>query len=180
MTKNNINNTIHNNLNNNMISSLTTIINDELNNNVDIQTIIANAKTDKRFYRLLSLCIKYDIHIFNQTNETCTLFSIESLLLQCSVIQKKLCSEFGTSLLSIDNPENTWQIEIDNIYSEYKKKFKEFEVLIYILKNIFDDKSLQQLCFKNNISSSENSSDNKVKPVKKINNKYIAVYETNK
>ena len=42
---------------------------DKLNTNntncqVDIQTIVQNAKNDKRLFKLLNLCIKYNIHIF--------------------------------------------------------------------------------------------------------------------
>ena len=94
------------NLTNNMIVSLTTtkIVDnnileidkssidsiDHINNihQVNIDTIITNAKNDKRFHKLLTLCIKYDIHIFNQCNNTCTILDINNLLLQSNERQK--------------------------------------------------------------------------------------------
>jgi hypothetical protein len=158
-----------NNLTNNMITSLTSIHNknkiiDENIFQVDINTIVINAKSDKRFHKLLSLCIKYDIHLFNQCNEICTLLSIENLLQQSDQKQCDLTKELSKKILDISNNKssNTWLIDIDNIYVQYKKKFKEIEIIVYVLKNMYNDDLLEQLCCIKNkkISTTSNSQNN--------------------
>lgn len=198
------------NLANSMISILTSLNNDNCktisnNNNlifqVDIETIVMNAKNDKRFHKLLSLCIKYDIHLFNQHNDICTLLSIDNLLLQANEKQKKLTKELSEKINEISNngPINTWFLDIENIYGQYKKYFKEIEIIDYILKNIYNNKQLEELCcIKNNQNSnssnyspnyvstqtttktinniSNTSKNQKIKNIKKKQSKYIAVY----
>jgi hypothetical protein len=179
------------NLTNNMIVCLTTTktihnsgednlhINDvnDINdlNQVNIDTIITNAKNDKRFHKLLSLCIKYDIHIFNQCNNICTILDIDNLLTQSNEKQKKLAEELSTKIsdISSNGPSNDWLIDIENIYIQYRKKFKDIEIIIYVLKNIFNDESLKSLCC---ISNSSSSSNSKQTCKKKDISKYIAVY----
>jgi hypothetical protein len=186
---------MYNNQMNHMISNLIAVsendikINNQINNQVDINTIISNVKKDKRFHKLLSLCIKYDIHLFNQINNQCTLFNIDNLLLQSEHRQQVISKEMSTKIaeLSTNGPSNTWMIDIDNIYIEYKKKFKDIEVIIYILKNTFKDETLITLCcIKNNLSSTSTSSPNeqvnlnqfiiKDKEKKDKQSKYIAIY----
>ena len=181
------------NLTNNMIICLTTTKTSENNNienqshindandinQVNIDTIITNAKNDKRFHKLLTLCIKYDIHIFNQCNNVCTLLDIDNLLTQSNEKQKKLAIELSTKILEIssDGPSNDWLIDIENIYIQYRKKFKDIEIIIYVLKNIFNDNSLQSLCCISNSMSNSNSSSNSKQIYKKKDiSKYIAVY----
>jgi len=169
------------NLTNNMIVCLTTK-SSEINNmddqiQVDIDTIISNAKNDKRFHKLLTLCIKYDIHIFNQSNNVCTILDINNLLIQSEDRQKKLTLELSEKIskLSRDGPINDWLVDIEYIYIEYRKKFKDIQIIIYVLKNIFTDNLLQTLCCITNTSSSSNS--NKQTNLKKKDiSKYIAVY----
>lgn len=161
-----------NNLPNNIISSLTTVKNNDLNydvnnNNliyqVDIKTIVDHAKSDKRFYKLLNLCIKYDIHLFNQYNETSSLVTIEQLLIQVDKKQAELTKQLSEKLMeiSLKGPSDSWLVDIENINSQFKKKFKEMEIIIYILKNIYDDETLKKICcieVKQNSSSNQNSS----------------------
>ena len=169
------------NLTNNMIVCLTTK-SPETNNiddqvQVDIDTIISNAKNDKRFHKLLTLCIKYDIHIFNQSNNVCTILDINNLLIQSENRQKKLTLELSEKIskLSRDGPINDWLVDIENIYIEYRKKFKDIQIIIYVLKNIFNDNLLQSLCCICNTSSSNNS-NKQINIKKKDISKYIAVY----
>lgn len=168
------------NLTNNMIVCLTTKSNDtdsiDEQLQVDINTIISNAKNDKRFHKLLTLCIKYDIHIFNQTNNTCTILDIENLLTQSENKQKQLTIELSEKILKLgnDGPTNDWLVDIENIYIEYRKKFKDIQIIIYVLKNIFNDNLLQTLCCITNSSSTSKQLSNSNK--KKDISKYIAVY----
>jgi hypothetical protein len=163
-----------NNLTNSMISILTTVKQyDDINKNdkyidpifqVDIKTIVTNAKNDKRFHKLLSLCIKYDIHLFNQYNDVCTLLSIDNLLLQANEKQKFLTKELSEKIneISKNGPVNTWLLDIENTYTQYKKIFKEIEIIDYVLKNIYNDKQLEELCCiknTNNISSQNNTTN---------------------
>ena len=181
------------NLTNNMIVYLTTTKTrnneDQLNvnhindvndvNQVNIDTIITNAKNDKRFHKLLTLCIKYDIHIFNQCNNVCTILDIDNLLTQSNEKQKNLAIELSTKILEISSngPSNDWLIDIENIYIQYRKKFKDIEIIIYVLKNIFNDNLLQSLCCISNCMSNSGSSSNSKQIYKKKNiSKYIAVY----
>ena len=201
-----------NNLRNNMLTSLTSIFNNEINEinfntknkenrlsdtlmdinelKVDMDTILMNAKNDKRFYKLLNLCIKYDIHLFNQHNNNCILLKIEQLLYQTCQKQKNLINELSSKIsnINININNNSLIVTIENIYCQYKKKFKDIDIINYILDNIYDDSSLQILCcisLKNNLSSSSSlsPSSNKTK-TKVLNNiletgkkeKYIAVY----
>lgn len=161
-----------NNLPNNIISSLTVINNNDLNydvniNNliyqVDIKTIVDHAKSDKRFYKLLNLCIKYDIHLFNQYNDTSSLVTIDQLLIQVDKKQAELTKQLSEKLMeiSLKGPSDSWLIDIENINSQFKKKFKEMEIIIYILKHIYDDETLKKMCcieVKQNNLSNQNSS----------------------
>jgi len=173
------------NLTNNMIVCLTTTKSEDINmndldqtelNQVNIDTIITNAKNDKRFHKLLTLCIKYDIHIFSQSNNVCTILDIDSLLAQSNEKQKKLSIELSSKILDISSkgPTNDWLVDIENIYIQYRKKFKDIEIIVYVLKNIFNDELLQSLCC---ISANSNSSSNSKQTLKKRDiSKYIAVY----
>ena len=169
-------------LTNNMIVCLTTksIETDTLDDHlqVDIDTIISNAKNDKRFHKLLTLCIKYDIHIFNQSNNICTILDINNLLIQSEDKQKKLTVELSEKIFKISNngPINDWLVDIENIYIEYRKKFKDIQIIIYVLKNIFNDNLLQTLCCITNSSSSNNYTNKQINVKKKDISKYIAVY----
>jgi hypothetical protein len=165
----------------------------ELIYEVDIKTIVINAKNDKRFHKLLNLCIKYDIHLFNQYDDICRLLSIKNLLLQADEKQRILTKELSEKInnISQNGPNNTWLLDIENVYSQYKKLFKEIEIIDYILKNIYNDKQLEELCCITNINQSSDHSIISSKNIStvnmtKINNseknkkeklcKYIAVY----
>jgi len=168
------------NLTNNMIISLAIIKqipdNIEHKNIVDIETIINNAKNDKRFHKLLTLCIKYDICIFNQFNNKCTLLDINNLISQSIEKQKQYVIELSTKILeiSLKSHSENLLVDVDNIYIQYRKKFKEMEIIIYVLKNIFNDDILQSLCC---VTSTSNSpSNSKQTCTKKDISKYIAVY----
>jgi hypothetical protein len=162
------------NLTNNMIVCLTTtksLDNSECQTQVDINTIIYNARNDKRFHKLLTLCIKYDIHIFNQCNNVCTILDINNILSQSNEKQKTLASELSIKILEIskNGPNNDWLIDIEYTYIQYRKKFKDIEIIIYVLKNIFNDNLLQSLCC---TTISNVKYINKKKDI----SKYIAVY----
>lgn len=145
-------------LTNNIISNLTSSYyidtSIELNNTnvyqVDIKTIVSNAKTDKRFHKLLSLCIKYDIHLFNQYRDACTLLSISNLIYQTNQKQKLLTLELSEKIREITSSDqsihNEWLVNIDTIYIQYKKKFKDLELILYDLKNLYTDVSLIKIC----------------------------------
>jgi hypothetical protein len=150
-----------NNIQNNIMNSLTKV--DQIKNSetnklqisndlllylVDVKKIIESAKSDKRFYKLLNLCIKYDIHLFNQYNESSSLLQIEQLLIQTNKKQSEMARELSEKIMniSINGPIDSWLIDIENINSEYKKKFKDVEIIIYMLKNIYDDESLKTMC----------------------------------
>ena len=143
----------NNNINNNSIND------DVISYQVDIKTIIANAKSDKRFYKLLNLCIKYDIHLFNQYNDLSTLVKIENLLSQCDKKQTELTKQLSEKIMDISNtgPSVSWLVDIENINTQFKKKFKEIEIIIYILKNIYDDEILKKLCCIEIINKNNNS-----------------------
>lgn len=166
-----------NNLPNNIILNLTTNqeINDENLYKVDFKTIIANAKNDKMFNKLLTLCIKHDIYLFNQYNNLCSILNIDNLLLQSNEKQKYFAGELSKKILeiSVNNSNNEWLIEIENIYIQYRKKFKDIEVIIYILKNIFSDSILQSLCC---VQINSNLNSTKLIIKKKDIKKYIAIY----
>ena len=165
-----------NNLTNNMISSLTYMSNNLASNNdspteyvnkVDIKTIVSNAKKDKRFYKLLNLCIKHGIHLFNQYNEICTLLSNDNLIKQAEDKQRQISIEFSISVANISNKNDPGNLlaDIETIYTGYKKKFKEIEVIIYILKNTYDDVAFEDLCcVKTNINQINTSSNSSISP----------------
>ncbi len=184
------------NLTNNMINCLT--VNSTKSNvknnkdvvHVDMQMIITNARSDRRFHKLLGLCIKHNIHIFNQSDNVCTILSVDDLLRQCNERQKKLTKELSEKIAAISDTgiTNDWLIDIDNVYIQYKKKFKEIEIIIYVLKNIFDDNILEKLCCVQKddtdtqdlrVSKEEcNISDGNKKNKKEKISKYIAIYSS--
>ena len=190
MTTNSTNDIVYNltSINGNQINSINNF-NMSHSTHVDINTIVTNAKNDKRFHKLLNLCIKYDIHLFNQFESVYSLIPISNLLIQSNMKQRNLTLEFGTKIREIalnNNSTNTqinWLVEIENINLQYKKKFKEIEIIDYILKNIFTDELLLQMCcIQSNhqistsqfvINSINKSSDEKLseKLKKKSNNK---------
>ena len=153
MTTNSTNDIVYNltSINGNQINSINNF-NMSHSTHVDINTIVTNAKNDKRFHKLLNLCIKYDIHLFNQFESVYSLIPISNLLIQSNMKQRNLTLEFGTKIREIalnNNSTNTqinWLVEIENINLQYKKKFKEIEIIDYILKNIFTDELLLQMC----------------------------------
>jgi len=188
-------------LTNNMTSSLVSYNssnhqpNDNILYQVDIKTIVTNAKRDKRFNKLLRLCINYEIQLFNQCNEICTLFDIKFLIVETYTKQKILTLEMAKRIEKISSTydEDIDQIdifvEIENIYSEYKKKFKEIEVILYDLKNIYNDDILTNLCcikMNNSSSSQDNELNNNILSLNisntisqlepKKQKKYIAIY----
>jgi hypothetical protein len=212
-----------NNIQNNIMNSLTKIdqsTNNENKNNeinktqdnnnvllylVDVKKIIESAKNDKRFYKLLNLCIKYDVHLFNQYNESSSLLQIEQLLIQTNKKQSEMAKELSEKIMniSINGPVDSGLIDIEIINSEYKKKFKDVEIIVYMLKNIYDDDSLKTMCCVEtkketttnsspylsssvntniltvntlNTTSKSKSSVNEKKNMKEKNSKYIAVY----
>jgi hypothetical protein len=188
-----------NSLTNNMTSTLINYNSEYKNDNVlyqvDIKTIVTNAKRDKRFNKLLKLCINYGIQLFNQYNEICTLYDINSLISDTYTKQKILTLEMAKR---IEKTSNIYDgdmehidilVEIDNIYSEYKKKFKDIEIILYDLKNIYNDNILTNLCcIKSNNSSSSQDNElnnnilslnisNSISQVEqKKQKKYIATY----
>lgn len=213
-----------NNIQNNIMNSLTKndqFTNGENKNNqsnnqqndinlllylVDVKKIIESAKSDKRFYKLLNLCIKYDIHLFNQYNESSSLLPIDQLLIQTNKKQSEMTKELSEKLmvLSTNGPVDSWLIDIENINSDYKKKFKDVEIIVYMLKNIYDDEILKTMCCVEtkrqetttnsspylsssvntnilnvntlNTTSKSKTSLNEKKIGKEKNSKYIAVY----
>ena len=182
---------------NNIINSLTFIAdnnNDDENiAKVDINKIVVNAKNDKRFHKLLTLCIKYDIHLFNQYNDMCTMLSVNNLIEQTNMKKKKLISDLSDNIIKINNNANNNNlnelfIDIDNSYTLLKKKYKELEIIFYVLTNVYTDVILENLCCiitsvgssSQNNSSIENSKIKKNKEEKckeeKDKDKYIAIY----
>ena len=127
------------------------------------------------FNKLLTLCIKHDIYLFNQYNNLCSILNIDNLLLQSNEKQKYFAGELSKKILeiSVNNSNNEWLIEIENIYIQYRKKFKDIEVIIYILKNIFSDSILQSLCC---VQINSNLNSTKLIIKKKDIKKYIAIY----
>jgi hypothetical protein len=130
-----------------------------INCQVDIQTIVQNAKNDKRFFKLLNLCIKYKIHIFDQQSDSHTLLNNNNLVDQSNEKLKELSKDLSKKINELSDVSNNLYIDIDNVYNQYKKKCKDIELIIYILKNIFDDTSLKNLCciYQNITSSYTNS-----------------------
>lgn len=173
--------------NNNIISNLIIVNkNDDkydINNNIiiDLDTIIKNVKNDKRFYKLINLFIKYEIHFCKQYKNISLLISIEDLLIQIVNIQNKLTKELAESILEIsekkstDILDNSLFVDIEYIYNKFKKKLKEIEIIIYILKNIYTNNDLQKLCC---ISQKNNSNSTTISTSinYNTNDKYIAVY----
>jgi len=132
----------------NNISNQTIIEKNYLKNNlrIDIPTMKKNAENDELFCKLLITCRKFKIDIFNQS--TCMLLNSTTILNQCNEIQKTMTRELSEKInnIYVKGQSNGWLIDIDNIYTQYKKKFKDIELIIHILKNIFNDEILGNLC----------------------------------
>ena len=159
----------------NIITNLISFYNIENISKVDINTIISNAKNDRRFNKLLGLCIKYDIHIFYQNNDKCVLVDVDNLLLQSQHKQKNLTKDLADNINVIytNSSENGIFFDIESLYNKYKKKIKDIDLIIYILKHIYDNNILENLCcIKEDINSSSPICKNKYQKI----NKYIAVY----
>jgi hypothetical protein len=161
-----------------MSSSILDSRSDENIYNIDIKIIILNSKTDKIFHKLLNLCIKYDIQLFNQTNNNCILYEIKNLLIQFEIKKKNIIDELSNKIneLKLIGPSNTWLLDVDKIYTEYKKKLKDIEIIIYILKNSYDDKILMNMCCSKITNSSTSSTYKQSKKLENTNSKYIAIY----
>jgi hypothetical protein len=84
-------------------------------------------------------------------------------LLQANEKQKNLTKELSEKIneISVNGPTNSWLLDIENTYTQYKKSFKEIEIIDYVLKNIYNDQQLEELCcIKNITQSSSNASPN--------------------
>lgn len=146
-------------------------------NEIDIKILVSNAKIDKRFNKLLNLCIKYDIQLLNQNNNVCYLYKIDYLLNQCNQKQNQLLQKLINKINNINSNENFKEkyLNIEYYYNNFKKEIKDLDIIIYILKNSYDDNSLSYIC-NNQIINNNSSSSSSIKEKQINSSKYIAVY----
>jgi hypothetical protein len=104
------------------------------------------------------------------------------MLSQCDLKQKTLTIELAEKIADIgkNGTKNGWLIDIDTIHTEYTKKFKEIEIIIFCLKNKFNDETLENLCClqQTKIEKDKQSvkqDKDKIEKKEKIS-KYIAIY----
>jgi len=135
--------------------------------NFDISAILFNAKINKTFNKLLNLCIKYDIKIFDIDNMNIwyikSVNDILTLIIDKRNIYTIELSNTIKNLTTIQHQMNFIEI-IDNHVNEYKKKIKDFEILFYLFNSIYTDDELKKICNKDT-----NNDDN--------NNEYIKIEE---
>lgn len=140
--------------------------------NFDISAILFNAKINKTFNKLLNLCIKYDIKIFDI--DTLNIWYIKPVNNILSIIidkRNKFTIELSDSiknLTTIQHQMNFIEI-IDNHVNDYKKKIKDFEILFYLFNNIYTDDELKKICNKDKNYVDNTFGDN--------NNEYIKIEE---
>lgn len=139
--KNNINNYYKNIINSQYYNS----------SKFDISSILFNAKINKTFNKLLNLCIKYDIKLFDIDNKNIwfirSVSDILSLIIKKRHIYTIELSDSIKNLTTIQHQLNFIET-IDNNVNEYKKKIKDFEILFYLFNNIYTDEELNKICNK--------------------------------
>ena len=143
--------------------------------NFDISSILFNAKINKTFNKLLNLCIKYDIKIFDIDNMNIWYIKSVNNILSIIIDKRNIftieLSDSIKNLTTIQHQMNFIEI-IDNHVNDYKKKIKDFEILFYLFNNIYTDDELKKICNKDNNYVDETFHNNN-----NNNNDYIKIEE---
>jgi hypothetical protein len=138
--------------------------------NFDISAILFNAKINKTFNKLLNLCIKYDIKLFDidqiNTWYIRPVNDIITLIINKRNIFTIELSENIKNLTKIQHQLNFIET-IDNNVNDYKKKIKDFEILFYLFNNIYNDCELKKIC---NKDDNHNNNNEYIKIQEKYNN----------
>ena len=146
------------------------------NINFKISTLILNSKINKTFGKLLKLCIKYEIQLFNNDNNTYNIRDNNDILFDVIDLKKKSINKYSNDILICMNNEK-YIDELDNLHYELKKTLKEIDILKYLLRDIYNDIELKKMLYENNILDEDKKSDdsNEKKKYKKCD-KFIAEY----
>jgi len=145
----------------------------------ELDTIINNCTINKTFYKFIILCIKLNINIFKKINEKWVLKSTRQLLTICEKHKKNLIKGYGFNILKYTLNDQNDKLIIEKIEDDLvklKKNIKNLDTLIYILKNIYNDKeSLKNMCYYSINYHDGNKTKAKYIPIENINT-YIAEY----
>jgi hypothetical protein len=146
------------------------------NINFKISTLILNSKINKTFGKLLKLCIKYEIQLFNNDNNTYNIRDNNDILFDVIDLKKKSINKYSNDILICMNNEK-YIDDLDNLHYELKKTLKEIDILKYLLRDIYNDIELKKMLYENNILDEDKKSDdsNEKKKYKKCD-KFIAEY----
>lgn len=152
---------------------------ENINNNINfkISTLILNSKINKTFGKLLKLCIKYDVQLFNNNNNSYYIRDNKDILFDVINLKHKLVNKYSNNIIDKINNEK-YIDEMDNLYLELKKSLKEIEILKYLLGDIYNDNELKKMFYDNNniLEEDKKSDDSNDKKKNKKCDKYIAEY----
>lgn len=156
------------------------------NNNFDIPSILLNAKINKTFNKLLNLCIKYEIKIFDiDSSNIWYIQSIKNIITIINNKKNKLTLELSINIGKlVDEKINIYNNcildNIDNLVNDYKKKIKDLDILYYLFNNIYTDEELKKICNMDNVNNDNNMDNNYLvnnilKPIDNIDNNNLII-----
>lgn len=150
-------------------------------NKIDINTILENK--DKMFGKFVMLCYRHNISLFKTVNSINILSTSIEMLNQCDIEQKKISLELSQKIADVANNEIKIKMRatINSLTTEYDKKLKEIEIIIFFIENKFNDDALEKICCakpkKKREANKTSDTDKQDKHDKQAKvSKYIATY----
>jgi hypothetical protein len=125
--------------------------------NFDIPTVLMNAKINKTFNKLLNLCIKYDIQLFDNKNDLWDIRITTEILNDINILKKKNIIDYSQEIINNSTSEKLID-DIDRLSNNLKKVLKDIDMLKYLFEDIYSHNELKKMCcikFDDSISSNE-------------------------
>jgi hypothetical protein len=119
---------------------------------INMDKLKKTMKSNKTFETFILICSQYNICIFGETNGSWYLKSNEVLIDECKAKRHELyhnsMKHLG-KLMRNDIDSINERIQIDNISSELKKGIKNLDLIISLLKDVYNDKCLSKMTDQN-------------------------------
>lgn len=115
---------------------------------IHFNNIKQNMKLNKTFEIFMNICYQYDISIFYSDGTTYHLKPNDELLNECKKKKEAVYQSSINKLSTLMKSDMEWidsKTRIDKISDDLKNNIKKIDLLIYLLKNVYDEKSLSNM-----------------------------------